>query len=135
MIDRDVRVVVVPDPGALALGLTTPAVHRARTPAEMRAVTSERPQVHAGRDFDRTDRLLVRFATTGGTGDVRVSAMLLSRAGVKLIDLPVAPDPGRGGYAIDLPLSSIARGEYILSIEAHRDRERAETLVAFRVGR
>jgi hypothetical protein len=101
----------------------------------MRATMSERPRVHAGRDFDRTDRLLVRVATTAGTGDVRVSATLLSRAGVKLIDLPVAADPTRGGYAIDLPLSSIARGEYVLSIEAHRDGERAEALVAFRVAR
>ena len=101
----------------------------------MRAAMSERPAVHAGRDFDRTDRLLVRFATYRPLVDGKVSAVLLSRSGVKLVELPATADPGRGGYTIDLPLFSIARGEYILSIEATREGERAEALVAFRVVR
>jgi hypothetical protein len=101
----------------------------------MRAAMSEHPAVHAGRDFDRTDRLLVRFATYRKIEDVRVSATLLSRAGAKLVELPVAADPVRGGYTIDLPMFSIARGEYFLSIEARRADERVEALVAFRVVR
>jgi VWFA-related protein len=135
VIDRDARTVVVPASVWPALALTTPVVHRVRTPAERRSVMSARPLVHAGRDFDRTDRLLVRFATYPGAGETRLSATLLSRAGAKLVDLPVTPESARGGYAIDLPLSSIARGEYVLSIDARRDAERAEALVAFRVVR
>jgi VWFA-related protein len=133
VIDRAVRVVEVPDASAPALALTTPVVYRVRNVADMRAVMSELPPVYAGRDFTRTDRLMVRFATYRTIEDGRVSATVLSRAGVKLVDLPVAADPARGGYTIDLPLFSIARGEYILSIEARRDGERAEALVAFRV--
>ena len=91
--------------------------------------------VYAGRDFDRRDRLVVRFATYRPLENGRVSATLMSRAGVKLVDLPVAADPERSGYQIDLPLFSVARGEYFLSIEATRDGERAETLFAFRVVR
>jgi VWFA-related protein len=133
VIDRAVRIVEVPDASAPALALTTPVVSRVRNVADMRAVMSELPPVYAGRDFERTDRLLVRFGTYRGIEDGRVSATLLSRAGVKLVDLPVAADPARSGYTIDLPLFSIARGEYILSIEATRDGKRAEALVAFRV--
>jgi VWFA-related protein len=135
VIDRDVRTVAVPESAGPALALTTPVVHRVRTPAEMRTAMSELPQVYAGRDFDRTDRLLVRFGTHTRAEGVRVSATLVSRAGAKLVDLPVAADPARAGYAIDFPLFSIARGEYILSIEASREGERAEALVAFRVVR
>lgn len=135
VIDRHVRVVAVPESSGPALALTTPVVHRVRSAADMRATMSEHAPVHAGRDFDRTDRLLVRFATYRRLEDGHVSATLLNRSGVKLVELPVAADPERSGYTIDLPLFSIARGEYILSIEASRDGERAEALVALRVVR
>ena len=135
VIDRAVRVVEVPDASAPALALTTPVVSRVRNVTDLRAVMSEKPPVYAGRDFARTDRLLVRFGTYRTLEDGRVSARLMSRAGAKLVDLPVAADPARSVYTIDLPLFSIARGEYILSIEATREGERAEALVAFRVVR
>jgi VWFA-related protein len=135
VIDRVARIVVVPDASGPALGLTTPVVYRVRSAADMRAAKSEHPPVHAGRDFDRIDRLLVRFATYRTLVDGQVFAALLSRAGAKLVDLPVAADPEGRGFTIDLPMFSIARGEYILSIEARRDGERAEALVAFRVVR
>jgi len=133
VIDRAVRVVEVPDASAPALALTTPVVSRVRNVTDLRAGMSEKPPVYAGRDFARTDRLLVRFGTYRALEDGRVSARLMSRAGAKLVDLPVAADPARSVYTIDLPLFSIARGEYILSIEATREGERAEALVAFRV--
>lgn len=134
VIDRDVRVVPVPAPGGPALALTTPVVYRARNPSELRAITSQpQPPVHAGRDFERTDRMLVSFATYGPFENGRISAALLSRTGVKLADLVVQPDPGRHGYLIDVPLSSIARGEFVVSIEANRGSERTEALVAIRI--
>lgn len=134
IIDRELRVVPVPEPGRPAVGLTTPVVYRARTPAELRAITSQpQPPVHAGRDFERTDRVLLSFATYGPLENGRITAALLSRTGVRLADLPVQPDPGRHGYLIDVPLSSIARGEFVVSIEANRGSERAEALVAIRV--
>ena len=98
VIDRVVRVVEVPDSSAPALGLTTPVVYRVKNPSDMRAVMSESPPVYAGRDFLRTDRLMVRFATYRAIEGGRVSATLLSRAGVKLVDLPAAADPARSGY-------------------------------------
>ena len=38
------------------------------------------------------------------------------------------------GYEIDMPVGSIARGEYVISIEASRGADQAKTLVSFRVG-
>jgi VWFA-related protein len=133
-IDREVRVVQVPEPGAPALALTTPVVYRARNRAELRAITSQsQPAVHAGRDFERTDCLLMSFGTYGRFENGTISAALLSRTAVKLVDLPVQVDPGRHGYLIDVPLSSIARGEFVVSIEATRGSERTEALVAIRI--
>jgi hypothetical protein len=135
VIDRDVRIVAVPESSGPALALSTPVVYRVRGAAGMRATMPDHPPVHAGRNFDRTDRLLVRFATYRRLEGGRVSATLLTRLGVKLVELPVTGDSVRGGYTIDLPLFSIARGEYIVSIEASRDGDRAEALIAFRVVR
>lgn len=136
VIDRDVMVVAVPDPAATALAVTTPVVYRARNPAELRAIAAETtPPVYAGRDFVRTDRLLVFFSTLGAADIGRVGATLMTAAGVKLTDLPVQPDPRRRGYLIDLPLSTLARGEFVVSIDASRGDDRAEALVAIRVVR
>jgi hypothetical protein len=52
-----------------------------------------------------------------------------------LTRLTAGPDPARGGYLLELPLTSIAAGEFILSIEASRGDERAESLVGFRIVR
>jgi len=46
--------------GTAALGLTA-VVRRAGNPAESRAPTAADAPVHAGRDFLRTDRLLIRI--------------------------------------------------------------------------
>jgi VWFA-related protein len=133
-VDRLERKVTVPDTAASPLTLTTPVVVRLRNPLELRALaTSPVLPLHAGRDFERTDRILIRFAARGGPGAVTFDAVLLDRRGKKLTTLTVAPDASRGGHQIDLPLSSIARGEYVIAIEARRGDERAETHLAFRV--
>ena len=38
------------------------------------------------------------------------------------------------GYEIDLPIGSIARGEYVIAIEASHGADQAKSLVSFRVG-
>jgi hypothetical protein len=136
VIDRNTVVVPVPDASARALALSTPVVYRARNPSELRAITAgPNAPVYAGRDFDRTDRMLVSFGTFGAFEGGRSTAVLMTRTGTKLADLPVQPDPRRGGYLIEVPLSSIARGEFVVSIEATRGDERAQALVAMRIVR
>ncbi|MEO6235527.1 MAG: hypothetical protein ABIQ52_00920, partial [Vicinamibacterales bacterium] len=92
------------------------------------------PLPFAGRQFERTDRIIVRFAVVGAAAaDATVTANLLSRRGTQLAGLPLKNVPGRG-YEIDLPIGSIARGEYVIAIEASRGADQAKSLVSFRVG-
>ena len=62
-----------------------------------------------------------------------MTANLLGRRGAQLAALPLKTVPGRG-YELDLPIGSIARGEYVISIEASHGADQARTLVSFRVG-
>jgi len=74
----------------------------------------------------------VRFAVTGaGAADATVTAHLLSKTGAPLTALPLKNGPA--GYELDLPLGSIAQGEYVLSFEASHATDRAKQLLSFRV--
>jgi hypothetical protein len=117
------------------LSIASPIVFRARTPLELCAIqTASDPQPFAGRQFERTDRIIVRFAVVGPSAtDATVTANLLSRRGAQLATLPLKTVPDRG-YEIDLPIGSIARGEYVIAIEASRGADQAKALVSFRVG-
>jgi hypothetical protein len=81
--------------------------------------------------------MLVRFGIQGaGEADsVTTRASLLDRRGAPLVELPVVRDAARGGIQLDLPLSNIARGEYVIAIEAHRAEQKAEAHLAFRIVR
>ena len=133
--DRQDSTVEVPDFAGTPLAITSPAVFRASTPLQLRAIQAEPdPTPFAGRQFERTDRLIIRFAVAGAaSADATVTATLLSRTGVALATLPLKPTATKG-YEIDMPVGSIARGEYVIAIEASRGADQAKTLVSFRVG-
>jgi len=133
--DRQDSTVEVPDFAGTPLAITSPAVFRASTPMQLRAIQAEPdPTPFAGRQFERTDRVIVRFAVAGAAApDATVTATLLSRKGLALATLPLKPTAAKG-YEIDMPIGSIARGEYVIAIEASRGADQAKTLVSFRVG-
>jgi VWFA-related protein len=136
VIDRVSQRLALPDPTGPALALTTPVFVRARNAQELREATvGGQAPLFAGRELERTDRVFVRFDTYGAAAGAAVSATLLDRRGAKLLELPVSTDAGRSGYQIDLPLGGLARGEYVIAIEARGADARAETHVAFRVVR
>ena len=131
--DRQESTLDVPDFASKPIALTTPMLLRARTPLELRTLLAAKdPLPYAGRQFDRTDRVLVRFAATGaGAADATVTAHLLSRTGTALSTLPLKSTPS--GYELDLPLGSIAHGEYVISFEASHGADQAKQLLPFRV--
>jgi hypothetical protein len=133
--DRAEATIEVPDFAHARLAIASPVVFRGRTPLELRAIQAAAdPQPFAGRQFERTDRIIVRFAVVGpAAADATVTANLLSRRGAQLATLPLKSVPERG-YEIDLSIGSIARGEYVISIEASHGADQAKTLVSFRVG-
>ena len=89
----------------------------------------------AGHEFVRTDRLFVRFTVYGGSASQAVaSARLLTRTGAPLAALPMASFNGSDtSYQVDLPLSSTARGDYLIAVEVAHGDERARMLVPIRV--
>jgi hypothetical protein len=51
-----------------------------------------------------------------------------------MADLPVQPGTG-GASDIELPLSSLAAGDYLIELNAKTESGSAQELIAFKVGR
>ncbi len=129
VLDEDRRSFVVPDLSTAAIAIGTPLVVRARSAADARAIdddTFARP--FAGREFSRTERVFVRFRVYGAAAtDADVSAHLVNKAGATLATLPLKAIAGpEMVYEIDVPVASIARGDYLIAVAAaHGDESSA----------
>ena len=147
VIDRDARTVDVPDPAGGRIWISSPALFRTQNALEYR--TLERTPAampFPGREFVRTDRVLIRFSVGGApaTG-AAATARIVSQWGKNLADLPLArktaDQNGDGAptaatdYEIDLPLSSVARGEFLIAITAGSGADTVRAFVPFRVTR
>ena len=88
----------------------------------------------AKREFNRAERLLVRvdaYAPSGARPEV--TAKLLNRDGHAMADVPVQSDQGKP-FSIDLPLASLAPGEYVLELDATAPSGSAQQMVGFKIG-
>jgi hypothetical protein len=136
-LDTESRELVVPDLTSPEVRLATPRVFVARSGREYQQLkTDPHALPTALREFRRTDRLLVRVGAFGApTGPLSPSARLLNRQGQKMADLPVAAAAASAEpIHVDLPLSSLAVGEYLLEVSvASEGQPPATELVAFRV--
>jgi VWFA-related protein len=137
-LDTEDRDLVIPDLTNPEVLLGTPKVWVARNAREFTALTGGVPPApSAGREFRRTDRLLIRLdAYAPGTAPATVTAQLLNQQGVKMLDVPVtAPTDASQSYSIDLALASFAAGQYLLEVTATSEGHKPVTeLVAFRLG-
>jgi len=136
IIDRDVRMIDVPDPAVSSLWVTSPALFRAQNAREFRSLDRGPGAVpFPGREFMRTDRIVIQFEIHGTAAPTAtVSARILSQWGKDLAELPLVPRPGGDGpYEIDLPLSSVARGDYLIALSATAGADHARALVPIRV--
>ena len=94
------------------------------------------PIAFAGREFSRTDRLVLRVAAYGtASTDAEITAQLVGPRGTTLAELPIHAEGEGGGFRLDLPLSSLATGEFLIAIAARTSGERVETLVPLRISR
>jgi VWFA-related protein len=138
MIDRDVRMIEVPDPDREALWISSPALFRTQNAVEFRNLDRSPEAVpYAGREFLRTDRLNIRFALHGASAaTAAVTAKILSQWGKELAELPlVRRSPEESRYELDLPLSTVARGEFVIAIGASSEGKSASALVPIRITR
>jgi VWFA-related protein len=136
VLDTETRALTIPDLTAPLTSLSTPEVFRARTVREMQTIKADTQAVPlVGREFSRTDRLLIRVAAYGpGTAAPKMTAHLLSRTGQRMTDLPVTvPASPEKPSEIDFPLSALATGDYVVEIDATGDGGDAQELLAFRV--
>lgn len=135
VLDTEVREVTVPDLTAPQAALGTPAVFRARTLRDYNLLKADASAVPvATREFSRTDRVLVRVPAYGPAGTPTVKAHLLNRAGQSMSEIPVTASPTDGMQQLDLPLSALAPGEYVIEITAAADGgSDVKELVGFRV--
>ena len=63
-----------------------------------------------------------------------MSARLTNKSGTTLLELPVVKTGGaRADYQIELPLTSIARGDYMIAVAAAHGEERTRALLPVRV--
>ena len=130
VLDKDSQEITVPDLTTTDTILGTPQIFRSRSAREWQAIAADTNAVPAvARDFSRGERLLIRFGVHG-PGAPTLSARLLNRAGERMSDLQVQ-DAGVGGqlHQVDLPLSALAAGEYLIEIAAGDVKQ----LVAIRV--
>jgi hypothetical protein len=137
VIDTDMLDVEVPDYTAPQVRLTTPQVLRARNAVEFRSIKSDPSAVPAaGREFARTERLLIRFSALGpGSEQPTTSVRLLNRAGHPMSDLQAQPieTSERSRLQVDLPLAGLPAGDYIVEVKSSAGASEAKQLVGFRV--
>ena len=136
ILDEDRRPFVVPDLSSENLAFGVPALLRAHTVVEARALADGQPaSPYAGCEFGRTDRVFVRVSLYGAAaGDAEVSARLTNKADSTLLEIPATRVPSSlTTYQVDLPLASIARGDYLIAIAATHGEERIRALVPIRV--
>jgi hypothetical protein len=134
-LDRESVPFDVPDFAGRALTISSPVVLRARNGLEQRALAADdNAPPYAGHVFARGDRLMVRFAVFGAAaGDATITATLLSRTGTALAKLPVTRRGGRDAeYELQLPMSSVAQGDYMIAVEASHGDAQVKALVPFR---
>jgi VWFA-related protein len=136
VIDSLTRELTVPDFTKVEVTMGTPRVFRGRTVRDLANVRANPAAVPtADREFSRTERLLVRVdAYTPGGITPKVTARLLNRTGQKMSDLPVQT-PGGVSAELELPLSALPAGDYLIELNATAESGSAQEMIAFRIGR
>ena len=134
-LDTDARELTVPDLSAPEVSLSTPAVFRARTQPEADALSKNPEAVPTiAREFRRTERLVIRVQAYGpGTEIPDVSARVLNRIGDPIENLPVPNPLTTTTVNVQLPLSNLAPGEYLIELRALGQGGAAKQLIGFRV--
>jgi VWFA-related protein len=135
IVDAVTRQLTVPDYTAISVLLGTPKFYRGRTVRELQSIRADPAAAPVvDREFSRSERLLVRveaYAPGGLAPDV--TAKLMNRGGAAMSDIKM--QLVGGVYEAELPLSSLAAGDYLIEFTARGPAGSAQETVAFRVGR
>lgn len=130
---RDVRTILVPESPSDELSVAAPDVWLIRKPADLAEVRGdEPPPAYPGREFTRTGRILMRIRVEGTrASDASIQVGLIDRRGKRLTDLPFTRTAT--GWLLDLPFQSIARGEYLIAVDASAGGRRSTAYVPIKI--
>jgi VWFA-related protein len=136
VIDSSTRELTLPDYTQIQVALGTPRFYRARTARDVQAIRANpNTPPTVDREFSRAERLLLQIDAYAPGGVVpTLTAQLLNRSGAKMSDFTIARGTS-GSFEIELPLSSLAAGEYLIEFTAKTESGSAQETIAFRVGR
>jgi len=134
-LDADDVEVEVPDFTRVDVLITKPVVFRARNAVDIRLIrASASPMPSVGRDFQKSERLLIRFQAYGPAGSKpTVTARLLNQIGEPMVDLPapaVLPD---ANFEMDMSLGTLAPAPYIIEITADAGGTQKKILLPIRI--
>ncbi len=135
VIDRWEAPLTVPDLSGATLAVATPVFTRARTTAAFQGLRrGDAGPPSPDREFRTTDMVVVRAVVAEAAGETAaVIAEVLTRQGKVLATLPTTVTGGL--HQVDLPLRSLALGEYVLRFTATRGETSAATTAAFAIVR
>jgi len=136
VMDSATQELTVPDFTKVQVSLSTPKVYKGRNARELQQAKANPDAAPiAERTFSRADRLLVRVDGYTADGSApELSARLLNRGGTSMADIPIQPGaPGQG--MVELGLSSLAAGDYVIELDAKTATGAAKELVGFKVSR
>ncbi len=136
VIDTDARDIVVPGQRPAGSTIYPPVVLRSRSGREFRMLASnpDAPGVPA-REFRRTERLIIRVAAVDAAGGpAPVAATLLNRVRQPMRALtPMGDELPPGLTQFDLPLSSLAPGDYSVRLTSTVRSDNTSEYVLFRI--
>jgi VWFA-related protein len=135
VVDRWEEPVTVPDLSGSAFALSTPMFVRARTTVAFQALRKGGAGTPSpDREFRTTDLVVVRAAVASATpSPASVNAELLTRQGKPLASWPAILIGGQ--HQVELPVRSLALGEYVLRLNATSGGASAEATAAFAIVR
>lgn len=131
VVESDTIEVDVPEFGVDAVG--TPAFFRGRTQRDIQTLladSSARPT--AARVFSRTERLVLRFATTA----TAPTARLLTRDGqpMSVLDVQRAPGGGLFTHQAEVPVASLSAGDFVVEVAAGPAADASRQHAGIRIG-
>jgi VWFA-related protein len=133
-LDSDDVEVDVPDFTRVDLLITKPAVFRARTAVDIRQIRAAvSPMPTVSRDFQRSERLLIRFQAYGPAGKPTVTARLLNQIGEPMADLAPPVALADANFEMDMGLGTLAPAQYIIEITADAGGTQKKILLPIRI--
>jgi len=135
VLDTDARDLTVPKPQTAGPTIYSPAVLRARSAREFRALAEDPNAAPVPtRDFWRSDRLLIRVPALDASGmPAAVSATLLNRWRQPMRTIDPMDQQSAPITQFDLPLAGLAPGEYTLRLSVAAPGGMVSEHVTFKV--